>query len=63
MTELGFIEKFLEENMAYARDKFAAREAITVTSKRDANDLLTEVDLTLQSAPSIRSIASSREII
>jgi myo-inositol-1(or 4)-monophosphatase len=48
MTELGFIRKFLEDNMAYARDKFAARGAITVTSKRDANDLLTEVDLTLQ---------------
>lgn len=48
MTELGFIKRFLEENMDYARDKFAARDAITVTSKRDANDLLTEVDLTLQ---------------
>ncbi|MBX3177843.1 MAG: inositol monophosphatase [Candidatus Hydrogenedentes bacterium] len=48
MTEIGFIKKFLVENMAYAREKFAAREAITVTSKRNANDLLTEVDLTLQ---------------
>lgn len=48
MTEIGFIKKFLEDNMSYARDKFAGRAAITVTSKRDANDLLTEVDLTLQ---------------
>ena len=48
MTELEFIRKFLEENMAYAQDKFAAREGITVTSKKNANDLLTEVDLTLQ---------------
>jgi len=48
MTEIEFIRRFLDENMAYARDKFSAREHITVTSKKNASDLLTEVDLTLQ---------------
>lgn len=48
MTEIDFIRKFLQDNMPYARDKFVGREAITVTPKQDANDLLTEVDLTLQ---------------
>ncbi|MBI2423460.1 MAG: inositol monophosphatase [Candidatus Hydrogenedentes bacterium] len=48
MAELAFIQAFLEDNLAYARDKFRSRTELTVTSKRDANDLLTEVDLTLQ---------------
>lgn len=48
MMELSFIKKFLEENLGYALEKFATRDELTVTSKRDANDLLTEVDLTLQ---------------
>lgn len=48
MTEIDFIAKFLNENMSYAREKFAGRAEITVTSKASANDLLTEVDLTLQ---------------
>lgn len=65
MTELVFIKKFLEDNMAYARDKFAARDGITVTSKRDANDLLTEVDLTLQkrAIDQIRRIFPGDEIV
>jgi myo-inositol-1(or 4)-monophosphatase len=48
MTEMEFITQFLEHNAAYALDKFETRSEITVTSKRDVNDLLTEVDLTLQ---------------
>jgi myo-inositol-1(or 4)-monophosphatase len=48
MRELTFIEEFLRENAAYARDKFAARDGLTVTTKSDPTDLLTEVDLTLQ---------------
>lgn len=48
MPELPFIAEFLEANAAYALDKFGARAEITVAQKRDANDLLTEVDLTLQ---------------
>lgn len=48
MKEIEFIEHFLRQNLPYVREKYAARAAITVTSKSDANDLLTEVDLTLQ---------------
>lgn len=48
MIELDFIHQFLRDNAAYARDKFADRSGLTVTSKTDATDLLTEVDLTLQ---------------
>lgn len=48
MNELNFIEAFLLENRAYVREKYAAKQDLIVTSKRDANDLLTEVDLTIQ---------------
>lgn len=48
MPEIVFIRDFLEANAAYALEKFGARGEITVAQKRDANDLLTEVDLTLQ---------------
>lgn len=48
MNELNFIETFLNENRAYVRDKYAAKTDLIVTSKLDANDLLTEVDLTIQ---------------
>jgi len=48
MTEIEFIKRFLHENAQYAREKFLNRAAVTVTSKKDATDLLTEVDLTLQ---------------
>lgn len=48
MNEITFIETFLRENLEYTREKYRDRDAITVTSKTDATDLLTEVDLTLQ---------------
>ena len=48
MNELQFIETFLRENRDYVRDKYAAKCDLIVTSKLDANDLLTEVDLTIQ---------------
>jgi myo-inositol-1(or 4)-monophosphatase len=48
MRELTFIEKFLKSNMDYARDKYLHRSELTVTTKAHANDLLTEVDLTIQ---------------
>lgn len=48
MDELSFIRSFLEENSPYALERFRSRQLLTVTHKRDANDLLTEVDLTLQ---------------
>ncbi len=48
MNELDFIQAFLQENAAYAREKFSDRSGLTVTTKTDATDMLTEVDLTLQ---------------
>jgi myo-inositol-1(or 4)-monophosphatase len=48
MRELEFIEKFFRENRAYVREKYASKKDLIVTSKLDANDLLTEVDLTIQ---------------
>jgi myo-inositol-1(or 4)-monophosphatase len=65
MTEIEFIKRFLEENIGYARDKFQDRSSLTVTSKRDATDLLTEVDLTLQkrAVDQIRSTFPGDEIV
>lgn len=57
MTELAFIESFLHANTAYALEKFRGRAGVTVAEKRDANDLLTEVDLTLQK----RAVEALRE--
>lgn len=48
MTEIAFIQEFLESGAVYALEKFESRKDVTVAHKRDANDLLTEVDLTLQ---------------
>lgn len=48
MTEIEFIAGFLQDNAAYALEKFSDRTELTVAQKRDVNDLLTEVDLTLQ---------------
>lgn len=48
MTEIGFIKQFLEDNIEYALEKFRGRDGLTVTSKGEVTDLLTEVDLTLQ---------------
>lgn len=48
MREIQFIEHFLRDNRAYVREKYAAKNDLIVTSKLDANDLLTEVDLTIQ---------------
>ena len=48
MSEIALIEAFLKENADYVRDKYAVKSTITVASKADANDLLTEVDLTIQ---------------
>jgi len=48
MSEIEFIEKFLRSNHSYVIEKFRNKEFLTVASKSGANDLLTEVDLTLQ---------------
>lgn len=49
MQELDFIQDFLERNCGYVLDKYRDKHLVTVTSKKaDPNDLLTEVDLTIQ---------------
>lgn len=48
MQELSFITKFLKGNRKYVLDRFRNKGDLTITSKADPNDLLTEVDLTIQ---------------
>ncbi len=48
MTELAFIEKFLKANRNYVLEKFTDKASLAVADKDNPNDLLTEVDLTLQ---------------
>lgn len=48
MHEIEFIETFLRTNQTYVVEKFRNKESLTVANKNGANDLLTEVDLTLQ---------------
>ena len=48
MNETAFIEKFFQENCQYVLNKFSNKQLLTVANKSNANDLLTEVDLTLQ---------------
>ena len=48
MHEIQLIEKFLRDNAGYVREKYLRRDTVTVTSKGDPSDLLTEVDLTVQ---------------
>lgn len=47
-SELEFIERFLKRVSGYVVEKWEARHLVTVTSKGDPADLLTEVDLTVQ---------------
>lgn len=65
MTEIEFISRFLESNIEYAREKFLDRDSLTVTSKKNASDLLTEVDLTLQkrAVDQIRAAFPGDEIV
>ena len=48
MNEIKFIETFLRANQQYVVEKFGNKELLAVANKNSANDLLTEVDLTLQ---------------
>ena len=49
MQELEFIADFLQRNRDYVLEKYRDKQLVTVTSKKDdPNDLLTEVDLTIQ---------------
>jgi myo-inositol-1(or 4)-monophosphatase len=50
MPERTFIAQTLVTQAAYARDQYAQRGALTVSTKRDANDLLTQADLAIQAA-------------
>ncbi|HOJ70163.1 MAG TPA: inositol monophosphatase family protein, partial [Candidatus Hydrogenedentes bacterium] len=47
-AELDFIERFLKRISGYVVEKWESRHLVTVTSKGDPADLLTEVDLTVQ---------------
>jgi len=48
MTEIALIQSFFDENTSYIRERYGDRPGLAVSEKRDANDLLTEVDLTIQ---------------
>jgi myo-inositol-1(or 4)-monophosphatase len=48
MREIDFIAKILPEMAEYARERYADKSRVRVESKTDPNDLLTEVDLTIQ---------------
>ena len=48
MQEMELIEHFFKENWNYVVDKYHDRGLVTVTTKKDPSDLLTEVDLTIQ---------------
>ncbi len=46
--DLEFIQDFLKRNRDYVLEKFHDKSRLTVTSKAEPADLLTEVDLTIQ---------------
>jgi myo-inositol-1(or 4)-monophosphatase len=48
MRETTFIEQVLKVTSVLAKEKYSARETVQVSSKSEANDLLTEVDLAVQ---------------
>jgi fructose-1,6-bisphosphatase/inositol monophosphatase family enzyme len=48
MTELDFLQETLDRQSQFARDAYARRASISVSTKADANDLLTEADLAIQ---------------
>ena len=47
-SDLEFIQDFLRRNWDYVLEKYRDRSRLTVTSKAEPADLLTEVDLTIQ---------------
>lgn len=48
MKEIDFIERILKDLSVFLIDTYSERSGIEVSSKRDPNDLLTEVDLAVQ---------------
>jgi myo-inositol-1(or 4)-monophosphatase len=49
MTEIDFIAEVLQEAGAYARERYRNRAALNVQRKSSATDLVTEVDIRVQS--------------
>lgn len=49
-TEIEVIKDFFSEINAYIVESYKRKEEITITTKRDATDFLTEVDLFVQSS-------------
>lgn len=47
-SELKFIESFLRDQLDYVMERYNNRKSVNVTTKRDAIDMLTEVDLGVQ---------------
>lgn len=49
MNELDFIKDFVNRNQTYVKEKYGNKSSVIVTNKNaNPNDLLTEVDLTIQ---------------
>jgi myo-inositol-1(or 4)-monophosphatase len=48
MKEIAFVEQVLKVTSLLVREKYAERSKVGVSSKSEANDLLTEVDLAVQ---------------
>jgi myo-inositol-1(or 4)-monophosphatase len=48
MIELAFLEEHLPELASYVRDRYADRGAVTIGSKAEPTDYVTEVDLAVQ---------------
>ncbi|MBI5094122.1 MAG: inositol monophosphatase [Candidatus Hydrogenedentes bacterium] len=48
MTEIAFIESVLTDVASYVRERYLDRTHLEVSTKTEANDLLTEVDLETQ---------------
>ncbi len=48
MNELDFVREALDDLAVFVRTKYASRATVKISEKREANDLLTEVDLAVQ---------------
>ncbi|NUM52944.1 MAG: inositol monophosphatase [Candidatus Hydrogenedentes bacterium] len=48
MREREFIQSTLDDMAIFVRSKYAMRDGMRISTKREANDLLTEVDLAVQ---------------
>jgi len=48
MNEIQFVRESLNDLAVFVRAKYASRASVRISEKREANDLLTEVDLAVQ---------------